>query len=486
VSSPSTDELVSLVPAANLIGGRWQEVDGSADLPVIDPATEVAIARIPDSSSADVDRAVGAARAALPSWATLTPRQRSERLMALADALEEDLRTMSDLETLDAGHPTGVVSGEITSGADRPRFYAGAGRTLEGRAAGEYAPGYTSMIRREPIGVAGLITPWNYPILTAITKVAPALAAGNTVVLKPSEQTPLTALRFAALAHEILPAGVLNVVNGRGSTAGAALVTHPDVDIVSLTGGTVTGREVSRLAADSLKRVLLELGGKAPAIVLDDADAAATASALRYSAFWNAGQDCSAATRVIVTPGIYDELLDQLARQVASIAVGDPQDPTTDMGPLTYDAHRDRVVGFIERAVDEGGTVHIGGGRRSGAGYFLEPTIITGVAQGSAIVQSEVFGPVITLQRVPDLDEAVAAANDVEYGLGASVFTHDIGNAMEASRRLDFGTVWINDHGAVSAEMPWGGFKQSGHAKERSIYALEEYTRIKHVMVKLP
>lgn len=486
MSSLSIENLVGQVPTANLIDGQWDEAEGSVSLAVINPATADTIAAIPDSSTADVDRAVRAARSALPSWAALTPRQRSERLMELAEALEGDLRTMSDLETVDAGHPTAVVAGEITSGADRLRFYAGTGRTLEGRAAGEYAPGYTSMIRREPIGVAGLITPWNYPILTAITKLAPALAAGNTVVLKPSEQTPLSALRFAALAHEILPRGVLNVVNGRGSTAGAALVTHPEVDIVSLTGGTVTGREVSRLAADSLKRVLLELGGKAPAIVLDDADPVATALALRYSAFWNAGQDCSAATRIIVTPGVYDALLDALGQQVASISVGDPQDPATDMGPLTYGAHRDRVVGFIERAVDEGATVHSGGSLRSDAGYFLEPTIVTGVSQHSAIVQSEVFGPVITVQRVVDIDAAVAAANDVEYGLGASVFTNNVGTAMDVSRRLDFGTVWINDHGAVSAEMPWGGFKQSGHAKERSIYALEEYTRIKHVMVKLP
>jgi betaine-aldehyde dehydrogenase/aminobutyraldehyde dehydrogenase len=366
------------------------------------------------------------------------------------------------------------------------RFYAGAGRTLEGRAAGEYTSGYTSFVRREPVGVAALITPWNYPLLSAVTKLAPALAAGNTAVLKPSEQTPLTALRLAALAQEVLPPGVLNVITGLGETTGAALARHSGIDIVSLTGGTATGKVVSRLAADSLKRVHLELGGKAPAVVLDDADPTAVATSLRAASYWNAGQDCSAATRVIATAAVYDGLLEALMREVDSLTLGDPAMSDVEMGPLTFGEHRDAVLGFVKRAEAGGATVQIGGGARPGDGFGVEPTIVTEVGQHDEIVQQEVFGPVVTLQRARDAEDAVTMANDVAYGLGASVFTRDVGEAMDMSRRLQFGTVWVNDHGAVSAEMPWGGVKQSGHGKERSIYAIEEYTQIKHVMVKLP
>ena len=468
------------------INGEWIGNHSDRTIDVYSPQTGEVITSITNAQHNVVDQAVAAARAATWEWARMTPKDRAARIIAWADRIDQDIDTLVALESLNAGHPISTVPGEVRSATDRLRFFAGAGRLLEGRSAGEYTPGYTSIIRREPIGVAGLITPWNYPLLTAITKSSPALAAGNTVVLKPSEQTPLTTLRLAELSEGILPPGVFNVITGLGSSTGAALAAHPGIDIISLTGGTQTGRKVAEIAAATLKHVHLELGGKAPAVVLADADPAAVAESIKWAAFWNAGQDCSAATRIIVVESAYNSVLEALKSSIGSLKVGDPSDNSTEMGPLTYAGHHSNVKGFISRALDSGAQLEMGGTEPSGNGYFLEPTIISGVAQDSEIVQSEVFGPVITIQQVSGDWEAIDLANAVEYGLGASVYTENVGVAMEAARRLQFGTVWINDHGAVTAEMPWGGFKQSGYGKERSVYSLEDYTQIKHVMVRLP
>jgi betaine-aldehyde dehydrogenase/aminobutyraldehyde dehydrogenase len=342
------------------------------------------------------------------------------------------------------------------------------------------------MVRREPIGIVGQIAPWNYPLMMAIWKIAPALAAGNVVVLKPSEITPLTTLRLGALAAEILPAGVLNVITGDGPNVGAPIVTHPDVAMVSLTGSVATGKGIARAAADSLKRVHLELGGKAPVIVFDDADPKAVAAGLRVAGFLNSGQDCTAGSRVLAAPGIYDALLDELVPAAASLRMGDPAEgEAIEMGPVVSAAQQERVLGFLDRATSAGAEVLTGGSRGADRGFFVEPTVVVGVEQGSEIVQREVFGPVITVQRLADPAEAIAYANDVPYGLAASVWTRDIGRAMEAIRQLDFGCVWVNDHLPFLSEMPHGGFKESGYGKDLSMYALDDYTRVKHAMIRL-
>jgi 1-pyrroline dehydrogenase len=468
----------------NLIGGEWVDSSGGETMEVVNPATGEVIAEVPAATAEDVDRAVKAATKALVEWRETTPGERSEFLLKLADAIDEHADELAELESRNVGKPLSYAKDELPVCADNFRFFAGAARVLEGKAAGEYMRGYTSWLRREPIGVVGGIAPWNYPLMMAVWKMAPALAAGNVQVLKPSEQTPLTTLRFAKLAADILPAGVLNVITGDGVPAGEAIVKHPDVRLVSLTGDVETGKIIARTAADSLKRVHLELGGKAPVLVFDDADPAAVAEGIKIGGYWNSGQDCTAASRVVAGPKIYDKLLEALVPAVESLHVGDPAEgDEIEMGPVISKAQQERVFGFLERA--KGATVLTGGGSNGDRGFFVKPTIVTDVGQDDEIVQREVFGPVVTVQRFADDNQAIEWANDVEYGLAASVWTRDVGRALNASRKLQFGTVWINDHIPLVSEMPHGGYKQSGYGKDLSTYSLEDYTQIKHVMAKI-
>ncbi len=468
----------------NYINGKMTPaIEGATDT-VVNPATGEMIGEVASSSAADVDAAVTAAAAAFEDWSTKSPRERSEILHKAADVIEENVAELSRLECENVGKPVSIIEFEMDLTCDNWRFFASAGRFLEGKAAGEYMDGYTSMIRRDPLGVIGSIAPWNYPLNMATWKLGPALAAGNTVVLKPSELTPYTALRLAELLDDVLPPGVLNVVCGRGETAGVALVEHPGVAMVSLTGSVAAGQSVARAAATTLKRVHLELGGKAPVIVFDDADIDAVVGNLRETSFYNSGQDCTAPCRVIAGARVHDRLVSDLTDAVGSIVTGDPMDSDTEMGPLVSGSQLERVSGFVDRAAEAGAEVTIGGTRRDTGGFFYEPSVVVGVDQASEIVQREVFGPVITVQSAPDEHTALAWANDCDYGLASSVWTADVGRAMRMARGLQFGTVWVNDHIPIVSEMPHGGFKQSGYGKDMSMYAVEHYTEVKHVMVK--
>ena len=456
-----------------------------ATIDVINPATAETIDTVPNMTADEVDAVVERAKQALPEWLNATPRERSELLHKLAQILEDNAEELAQIESRNVGKPLMVSRDEMPFSADNLRFFAGAARNLEGKSAGEYIKGYTSMIRREPIGIVAGICPWNYPLMMAIWKLGPGLAAGNVQILKPAEQTPLSLLRFVELAKDVIPEGVLQVVTGDGVPTGQRLVAHPDIGLVSLTGDIATGKLIAKNAADTLKRVHLELGGKAPMVVFDDADPEQVAEGIKIAGFWNSGQDCTAGSRIIAGPKIYDALLEALVPAIEGLKVGDPADgDDVEMGPVISHDQQQRILGFLDRA--KGATVLTGGASNGSKGFFVSPTIVTDVAQDDEIVQNEVFGPVVTVQKFADDNQAIEWANGVRYGLAASVWTRDVGRALNAAKKLQFGTVWVNDHLVpITSEMPHGGYKSSGYGKDMSIYSMEEYTQIKHVAIKI-